>query len=80
VTALPDGGVVISGEKGLIVSGESGKKFEQLIIVHTSVMCRRIFVSTFFHRLYEMEAEIDSIQVAISCHIGKPSGLAEIRR
>ena len=77
---LPDGGVVISGEKGLIVSGEAGKKFEQLIIVHTSVMCRRIFVSTFFHRLYEMEADIDHIQEAISNHIGKPSGLAEIRR
>lgn len=77
---LPDGGVVVSGEKGLIVSGSCGEKFEQLIIVHTSVMCRRIFVSSFFHRLYEMEAEIDSIQVAISSHIGKPSGLAEIRR
>ena len=77
---LPDGGVVVSGEKGLIVSGEIGKKFEQLIMVHTSVMSRRIFVSTFFHRLYEMEADIDSIQEAISSHIGKPSGLAEIRR
>lgn len=77
---LPCGGVVVSGEKGLIVSGEAGKKFEQLILVHASVMSRRIFVSTFFHRLYEMEADIDSIQDLISTHIGKPSGLAEIRR
>ena len=43
-------------------------------------MSRRIFVSTFFHRLFEMESEIDSIQLMIATHIGKPSGLAEIRR
>lgn len=77
---LPGGGIVLSGEKGLIVSGPAGRKFEQLIVVHCSVMARRIFVSEFFHRLFEMESEIDAIQVAISAHIGKPSQLSDIRR
>lgn len=77
---LPCGGCVISGEKGMIVSGRSAKAFEQLIVVHCSVMARRIFVSSFFHRLFEMESEIDAIQYSIQNHIGKPSGLAEIRR
>ena len=77
---LPGGGVIISGEKGVIVSGPAGRKFEQLIVAHCSVMARRIFVSSFFHRLFEMEAEIDSISLMIHTHIGKPSNLAEIRR
>ena len=77
---LPGGGIVLSGEKGLIVSGPAGRKFEQLIVVHCSVMARRIFVSEFFHRLFEMESEIDAIQAAISAHIGKPSQLSDIRR
>ena len=77
---LPGGGIVLSGEKGLIVSGPAGRKFEQLIVVHCSVMARRIFVSEFFHRLFEMESDIDAIQVAISAHIGKPSQLSDIRR
>ena len=77
---LPCGGCVISGEKGMIVSGRGAKTFEQLIVVHCSVMARRIFVSSFFHRLFDMESEIDAIQYSIQNHIGKPSGLAEIRR
>ncbi|DAZ92527.1 TPA: hypothetical protein N0F65_012757 [Lagenidium giganteum] len=71
--------VMIVGRDGMLIAGSAGKRFEKVFISYFSLLCREIFLRSFFTRIFVLEERLKHIRKLIFQAKENPSHITDIR-
>lgn len=76
---IGDDSVLIVGRDGMLIAGSASKRFEKIFIAYFSLLCREMFLRSFFTRIFVLEELLKLIRELIFCAKEDPHHLVTIR-
>ncbi|GLD98153.1 hypothetical protein PINS_up006850 [Pythium insidiosum] len=71
--------VMIVGRDGMLVAGSAGRRFEKVFVAYFSLLCREMFLRSFFTRIFVLEELLKRIRELIFRAKEDPNHLTTIR-
>jgi hypothetical protein len=71
--------VLIVGRDGMLIAGSASKRFEKVFVAYFSLLCREMFLRSFFTRIFVLEEHLKETRQLIFCANEDPNHLATIR-
>ncbi|RLN95435.1 hypothetical protein BBJ28_00008149 [Nothophytophthora sp. Chile5] len=71
--------VLIVGRDGMLIAGSASKRFEKIFIAYFSLLCREMFLRSFFTRIFVLEELLKHIRELIFHAKENPNHLIAIR-
>lgn len=71
--------VLIVGRDGMLIAGSASKRFEKFFVAYFSLLCREMFLRSFFTRIFVLEEHLKETRDLIFCAKEDPNHLATIR-
>ncbi|TMW67009.1 hypothetical protein Poli38472_012125 [Pythium oligandrum] len=76
---IGDDSVMIVGRDGMLVAGSAAKRFEKVFIAYFSLLCREMFLRSFFTRIFVLEELLKHVRQLIFKAKEDPTHLTTIR-
>lgn len=76
---IGDDSVMVVGRDGMLIAGSASKRFEMLFISYFSLLCREMFLRSFFTRIFVLEELLKHIRDLIFRAKEDPNHLVAIR-
>ncbi|KAJ0395757.1 hypothetical protein P43SY_005674 [Pythium insidiosum] len=71
--------VMIVGRDGMLVAGSAGRRFEKVFVAYFSLLCREMFLRSFFTRIFVLEELLKRIRELIFRAKEDPNHITTIR-
>lgn len=71
--------VLIVGRDGMLIAGSASKRFEKIFVAYFSLLCREMFLRSFFTRIFVLEEHLKETRQLIFCANEDPNHIAAIR-
>lgn len=76
---IGDDSVLIVGREGMLIAGSASKRFEKVFIAYFSLLCREMFLRSFFTRIFVLEELLKHTRELIFSATENPNHILQIR-
>lgn len=71
--------VLIVGREGMLIAGSASKRFEKVFIAYFSLLCREMFLRSFFTRIFVLEELLKNTREMVFLAKENPNHIVQIR-
>lgn len=76
---IGDDSVFVVGREGMLVAGSACKRFEKVFVAYFSLLCREMFLRSFFTRIFVLEELLQRTREMLFAAKEDPNRIAQIR-